>query len=142
MKHLTFILIYLALFSNCNSSNNPISDSKITAQDTILEGKYQVITLFNKDVSEQKITMSFDTEKKTISGYSACNTYSCNYTIDKKTISFGFPIATEIYCEKTVELEKDFFKAISLIRFKQTQERFISLTDENNAPVILITPIK
>ncbi|KAA1240780.1 META domain-containing protein, partial [Aquimarina sp. RZ0] len=94
-----------------------IAENRITAiqnQQSEPEGTYLVTTLYGADVSELKVTMTFDNKNKTVSGYSGCNTYSCSYEqLEGGSVTFGIPNASKRMCLENTKVEKTFFKALS-----------------------------
>lgn len=116
MKNFSLILLALSL-SFCNSTNKVQSEGKNTSKkEMVLNGSYKIATLFGKDISEHKLTIAFDAINKNASGYAGCNAYSSGYTLENNAISFGFPMASKRYCEKSGAIEKEFFKALSEIK--------------------------
>lgn len=114
MKSIILSILFSSVFLTCSSTKNQGTDSG-TAEKSVsdLNGKYLVKELDGKDVSEHNITIEFNKETKTISGYSGCNTYSCAYKVEQNSISIDFPMATKRYCPETGDLEKNFFSALT-----------------------------
>ncbi|MFD2562807.1 META domain-containing protein [Aquimarina rubra] len=129
MKYLGLLLFSITLLSNCNTLNavNKKNDASQKGQE--LKGTYIVTTLYGKDVSEHKLTLIFDPSKKTLSGFSGCNSYTCNYSLDGKSLTTSFPIGTKMYCEKTSDLEKQFFKVFSEEKNKNLEGNILLLTN-------------
>ncbi|WP_298309948.1 META domain-containing protein [uncultured Aquimarina sp.] len=137
MKYLGLLLISLTLFCNCNSTNTATSKNTETKNQLEPEGKYLVTSLYGKDVSEHKLTLVITPKNKTISGFSGCNTYSCNYTSEGKTFSAGFPMASKMYCEKTGKIEKEFFKALSELKTKNLKEPTLTFKNEEEKEILV-----
>jgi len=121
MKYISLILLLFTI-SNCNSTKKMNEKDKSAQIFVEPNGTYLVTSLYNKDVSEHKLTLKFDSSTKQISGFSGCNTYSCGYTLENKKIGFGFAMASKMYCEKTADLEKEFFKALSKTKIINSQK--------------------
>ncbi len=114
MKYLT-ILAFSLIISNtdtCNKKGETIANTREKTTLQTHKNKFEITSLNGKDVSEQKLYIVFDDERNSASGYSGCNTFSCKYTLEKESLSLGFPMATKMYCEKTAELEKEFFTTL------------------------------
>ncbi|WP_299218349.1 META domain-containing protein [uncultured Aquimarina sp.] len=137
MKYLGLLLISLTLFCNCNSTNTATSKNTEAKSQSEPQGTYLVTSLYGKDVSEHKLTIVISSESKTMSGFSGCNTYSCNYTSEGKTFSAGFPMASKRYCEKTAEIEKEFFKALSELKTKNLKETTLAFKNENEKEILV-----
>ncbi|MBQ4821575.1 META domain-containing protein [Aquimarina sp. MMG016] len=137
MKY-SFSITFLALLLliNCNSTSSAKQDKTLTPNQSEPDGTYLVTKLYGEDVSEHKLTIVFDSEKKTISGFSGCNTYSCGYTIEKENISFGLPMYSKMYCAKTDQLEKDFFKALSETQLKNTNKSLLKLSNNTTEAIV------
>jgi len=136
MKYLSVLIIFITLFSNCNSTYGVNSKNKETKNQATLSGTYMVTTLYGEDVSEYNLTLEFDTNKKTISGFSGCNSYSCSYNVDGKSLITGFPIGTKMYCEKTSELEKKFFKIFSEEKSRILKNYTLNLVNSKNENIL------
>ncbi|MGY3795507.1 META domain-containing protein [uncultured Aquimarina sp.] len=136
MKYYTLLFTFFLLLTNCNSVNAVNSNNK-EAQDTSkLNGTYMVTNLYGKDVSEYKLTMIFDTSKNSISGFSGCNSYTCDYIADKNSLNTGFPIGTKIYCEETSNVEKEFFKVFAEEKYKNLEGNTLNLTNHKGITIL------
>lgn len=134
MKYFIFIFI-ITLLSNCNTTKNGISKSNQN-QAELSDGSYIVTTLYGNSVTDHNLTISIDSEHKTMSGNSGCNTYSCSYSIEGEKFSAGFPMASKRYCEKSGKIEKQFFKALSEIRSKSLEENILSFKNEKSENIV------
>lgn len=122
MKHLCLLFISIVLFNNCNTTKAANSKNDESNTQSEPEGTYLVTTLYGEDVSEMKVTMTFDHTTKTISGYTGCNTYSCSYEMEGKSATFGFPMASKRMCLENSQVEKKFFKALSNSKKNSTKK--------------------
>ncbi|WP_378178448.1 META domain-containing protein [Aquimarina sp. SS2-1] len=129
MKYVSFLLFSVTLLSNCNSANIANNKSETSQKEPELTGTYFVSTLYGEDVSKYKLTLTFDPSKKTLSGFSGCNSYTSEYSVDGKLLTTGFPIATKMFCEETSNLEKQFFKMLSEEKNKNLEGNTLSLTN-------------
>ncbi|AXT52658.1 META domain-containing protein [Aquimarina sp. BL5] len=137
MKYLGLLLISLTLFCNCNSTNTATSKNTETKNQSEPEGKYLVTSLYGKDVSEHKLTLEFDKANKKLSGFSGCNIYYCDYTVTDSSLSIGAPGASKRYCEQTMKLEKEFFKALSELKTKNLKEPTLTFKNENQNEILV-----
>ncbi|WP_299434372.1 META domain-containing protein [uncultured Aquimarina sp.] len=139
MKYVSLLLISLTLFSNCNSTKEVNSKNEEIKNQSEPEGKYIVTSLYGKDVSEHKLTLEFDKANHKLSGFSGCNIYYCDYTLSDSSLSIGMPGASKRYCEKTMELEKQFFKALSELKTKNIQKSTLALKNEKEEEILIAT---
>ena len=113
MKFLV-ILSFLISLKACQSSHKALSneDNKIHISATI-SGAYQVETLNNHTVSENKLIINFDPLEKHISGFSGCNRFMGNYSLKSDSIKIGPLASTRMFCEETHQIESDMQEALS-----------------------------
>ncbi|WP_108805176.1 META domain-containing protein [Aquimarina sp. Aq107] len=137
MKYAGLFLISLLLFGNCNTINAVNSNDTKAVTQSELEGTYAVTSLYGNDVSEYKLTLIFNPTTKTLSGFSGCNSYSCNYNIEENSLTTSFPIGTKIYCEKTSTIEKDFFKIFSEEKNSKLDGNILHLINQNDQKIIV-----
>ncbi|WP_108807396.1 META domain-containing protein [Aquimarina spinulae] len=134
MKSLIIILFFVA-FSNTNScanKNNAAVKSQEKENQVTKKITFSVTRLNGKDVSKRKLHITFDEEQSSAYGHSGCNTFSSKYTEEGNTISFSFPIATKMYCEKNSVIEKEFFKTLIEVKTRTLKEDTLILKDVNN----------
>ncbi len=132
MKYVSFLFIFTMLFSNCNST------SKINSEKnkSILEGTYLITSLYGEDVSEHKLTMVFDSANNLLTGFSGCNSYSCNYSSEGKSFSAKFPMASKKYCSETAKIEKQFFKALTEMKEKEFKNKILSFQKDQGEEIL------
>lgn len=106
------ILIFLGIaLTACDSQN----DSELT---TNISGKWNVVSLDDKDVSSFKAHLLIDAPNKQSNGTSGCNFYNAPTTIDsiKKTILLDAVITTKIGCQNELgTFELDYYNALRSI---------------------------
>ncbi|EZH73697.1 hypothetical protein ATO12_17325 [Aquimarina atlantica] len=133
MKSLLIILFFVA-FSNtnsCTNKNNTAVKSQENENQVTKKTTFSVIRLNGKDVSKRNLHITFDEKQSSAYGHSGCNTFSSKYTEEGKTISFSFPIATKMYCEKNAAIEKEFFKTLIEVKTRVQKEDTLILKDGN-----------
>lgn len=92
MKLITlFITVFLL---NCGGTK----DATVMEKDTtnLTSGKYIVSTVNGESISD--LTLEFDTDNKKVSGFSGCNRFFGDYTIEGNTLSFGALGTTRKMC--------------------------------------------
>ncbi len=133
MKSLLIILFFVA-FSNTNSyanKNNAAVKNQEKENQVTKKTTFSITRLNGKDISKRKLHITFDEEQNSAYGHSGCNTFSSKYTKKDKTISFSFPIATKMYCEKNAAIEKEFFKTLIEVKTRIQKEDTLILKDSN-----------
>ncbi|KAA1246770.1 META domain-containing protein [Aquimarina sp. RZ0] len=137
MKHLFLLFIAIVLFNNCNSTKAANSKNDEGSTQSEPEGTYLVTTLYGADVSELKVTMTFDNKNKTVSGYSGCNTYSCSYEqLEGGSVTFGIPNASKRMCLENTKVEKTFFKALSNSKKNSAKELGYIFKNTDDEPIL------
>ena len=115
MKYSTLIFIIttiLLLLAGC------AINKKITASKQ-LEGTWELNYISGKRIAfdglypNKKPQIAFDLTKNEITGNSSCNGFSCKYTSNDNTISFGDPIGTMMACGG--EGEQTFYQMLKKI---------------------------
>lgn len=89
---LVYILISLVLLNSCiNHSNKEINTTQI-------EGNYSIETISGQDVTPNKLSLSLTHLNHEVSGFSGCNRFSGNYTLQKNQIKFEPITTTKMMC--------------------------------------------
>ena len=102
-KVTTFILILLTLACTSSVKKNPVS---IPAD---LNGEWDLAGVFPDtiDLKKAKVgkwpSITIDTGKKTIFGYSGCNSFGGEFTLSKDKIVIGELMANQLGCPGSVE---------------------------------------
>jgi heat shock protein HslJ len=94
---LSFVICSI-FFVNCDETKKVI-DVAGTVQ---LSGTYTVIDLGQTVSIPEPMSFSFAVLDKSIKGYTGCNSFFGNYTIDLLALSFGEFSVSERYCDQPV----------------------------------------
>ncbi len=141
MKYIIFLLLFAFSYTNsCNKKGTFIVGHNKQKVQHPEKTKFLILQLQGKDVSKEKLYITFDEERNTASGYAGCNTFSSTYTAEKESISFGFPIASKMYCKKKIQLEQDFFKAFMEVDLRTIKQDSLVLKNSNG--IVLFSGIK
>ncbi|MBV7269674.1 META domain-containing protein [Winogradskyella luteola] len=102
MKFLFSLLALIVLTESCSSTKETvISDSdqqKSSMAKQIPSGTFTIKKMeANENISEE-LTITFDKSSNKVSGFSGCNVFFGNYTIDGNTIRFGVIGSSKKYC--------------------------------------------
>lgn len=110
MKHLA-ILISLIILKSCGSSNDIASLNKSTDMITneIIKGTYVLEQLDTIEVTNDKLTLEFDSKTNRVSGFAGCNRFFGTYTTNGNTISFSELGATRMICQEEVNKKEHLF---------------------------------
>ena len=87
MKLLSLLFITLISIKSCGDTTTAETSS------LNLTGEFHITALEANTEVPEKLSISFDTEKNTVSGFSGCNRFSGTYSVENETIAFG-PLAT------------------------------------------------
>ena len=77
-----------------------------------ISGKYTVQLLADNEISAKKVTLNFNSETKTVSGFSGCNHFSGKYKQTEGNILFSSIMSTKMACLDN-DTEQVFMKALS-----------------------------
>ena len=137
MKIITILLTVFAL-NSCGSTKSKTNMKEVSDENKTekLSGKY-VITSFNstEDLPEN-MHLDFDNENNKVSGFSGCNTFFGNYTIEGNTINFKGLASTKKYCSKVEnDIESKMLKAINQTNNFKIKNNSITLL--NNKTTLL-----
>ena len=81
---------------------------------TDINGTYHIKSINDHDMSETELTLIFDKNDQKISGFSGCNRFTGNYTLDKNSIKVGPLASTKKMCpEANNSFETEMLDALS-----------------------------
>ncbi len=122
MKSLTYILLSILFLFSCSSSKSAVETPKPAVVSPTLDGgKWKLLTMRGKEPKysdiENQITLSFNSEAKTINGYAGCNRYFGNFTThDLEKIKFTEIGSTKRACgAPSMDLENSFLQSLGRI---------------------------
>ncbi len=138
MKFSIILLFFITLSgtSTCKGKKEIATQPPTAEKQQISSSEtYIILSLNGNDISEKKLTITFNEERKTLSGNAGCNSFSCGYTLDGETIAFGFPRATKMYCEENHKLEHEFMVGLQQISTRTIQGDSLFLMDKEQNSV-------
>lgn len=125
MKTILSFLILILL--SCKSIQNPESMQEFPS------GNYELIELKAENFKPQKTyTININASEKRIGGKFDCNTFTCEYKKDGKTLDFGYPISTKMYCDGEMKNENAFFGQLNAIDKFEYQGKTLKFFGEDN----------
>lgn len=134
MKYFFMLLCVVVMTCQSSKTSSHSQDNRVQ----IPEGKF-IITLLNNEAifSKKPLTIIFDKDNNAISGFAGCNQYGASFTVENENIlSVGMIQATEMYCEKTSELERNIMQAIKQINHCTLSNNVLTLF--NKEKVLLL----
>lgn len=136
MKRIAILSLVISsmIFVNCDETKKVI-DVAGTVQ---LSGNYTVVDLGQTVSSGEPMTFSFAAIDKSIRGYTGCNSFSGNYTIDMFTLSFGRFSVSERYCDEPVMTsERVLLKALENTGSYSLQNNVLTLYSKIDRNILL-----
>lgn len=116
-------------FSSCSSSDN---NSEISVK-SITDTRWVLRTLNDTKVftpeSGKDIYILLEKGSNEANGSGGCNNFFASYTISGEFIKFGPVASTEMFCENSMDTEKDFFKVLEKTSLYRIKNNFLYLSD-------------
>lgn len=116
-----------------------ISKKKVDMGSAILNGKFDVVTFKDENVSDRKMTMHFNDEAGQINGKGVCNRFSGTFTTSNSKIKFSQAATTKMLCREP-ELERDFFQTMNQVDHFSLKEDELMLMKGNE--IVLTASLK
>ncbi|MGM0634668.1 MAG: META domain-containing protein [Bacteroidota bacterium] len=132
MKKINFIfsisvVLVLGLLIGCKSTKQ----ASKTFSEKLETADYILVKIADKDVEDMNLEMHVDTEEQSISGDAGCNSYRFEYKLEEGNLDLGYGVATKMYCEDTMEIERLFFtQSGKVTKFTQTEKELHFKNDE------------
>lgn len=129
------LLLFGTLFlSTCSKSKNQMDISAVMGKEL------KVISLNDKTIENQKLTMTIAVDEGMVNGFSGCNRYFGEYSLEGKTIRFSNIGKTKMYCESTMKIETSFLKALENCTFFEiSKDGDIQLFNGNKSLLITLS---
>ena len=123
MKHITLIaIVILSVIAGCKSGqSNGGSSSEDVVEDATLEtARWELTTMNGEDIPSNidpipHVYFSNEESPSYFGGRSTCNSFFSQFKKDGGKVKFGAIGATEMYCDGKMELESEFFDALSQV---------------------------
>lgn len=127
-----------ALYMNCNSTKNT-NDAKISTDNVaslntpLLNTHWSLVELMGKPVGDSSTIkeryLVLEKAAGRVEGNGGCNAFSGTYTlVNKNEIAFSPLVSTKMFC-KGIDLENQFFKALSSADHYYLNADSLSLTE-------------
>jgi heat shock protein HslJ len=112
---------------SCNSTQ------KTANMDEFPTGNYELMALNTENYKPQKTyRININTNEQRLGGKFDCNTFTCEYEKNGKTLDFKYPISTKMYCEGDMTNENAFFGQLGLITTFEYKDETLKFFGEDN----------
>jgi heat shock protein HslJ len=100
------VFLFAALLSACQATNAPIT-----------QRAWKLSTLYDVDFTslQKPVTLTLNANQK-ISGFGGCNSYFGSYEMNGSEIRFTGIGSTKMFCQETMDVENNFFKALQEVQ--------------------------
>lgn len=141
------VLFFFTIILNaCGSTNTTSSLSDNTMNNNKLDGNYTIKSLESQDNLSQALTIIFDSTTNRVSGFSGCNTFTGNYTLNNNILQIGTLASTRKMClENDNTLESKMLQTLGEINgfnikdttltLSQGDKKLITASKINNSKV-------
>ncbi|RLD29882.1 MAG: hypothetical protein DRI75_01870 [Bacteroidetes bacterium] len=120
MKYLISLLAIVFMSKECDKNKTPITTDSVNnikennvTQTQQPSGTYYVTFLKENNIKSLHLTLVFDENSKSVSGFSGCNHFAGTYTIKEDSIAFSQLITTKMACTKTPRIENLMLECLS-----------------------------
>lgn len=97
-----------------------------------ISGTYYVTNVGENNYSQEKLTLQFDQDTKSVSGFSGCNRFTGTYKIDGNSITFGPLASTRMHCqEANNNIEKNMLSALNNVNTVAIKNQELTLYNED-----------
>ena len=132
--YILYLTILSLTFTGCDETKKTIE----VAGTVQLSGEYTVIEIGKSATTGDPKKNTFTALDKTIRGYSGCNSFFGNYTLDGFTLSFGDIAISERYCDELImETERALLRAIGDTGSYFLKDKVLTLYSKVNRSVLL-----
>ncbi len=136
MKFLVSLFAVLIMTESCNSAKASASadeaQSKTDTMQNTLSGSYTVSEIGNTKDVLKALTINFDESTHNISGFSGCNTFYGQYSINGNTIELSNIFASKKFCGKAENtFEQSFLSQLKKVNTFSINGDAISLSEND-----------
>ncbi|MEY8849604.1 META domain-containing protein [Psychroserpens sp. XS_ASV72] len=133
MKYLA-IIISVFVLKSCGSTQDvaAVSNSQSMTNNQTLSGEFKVKSLEDFNI-EKPLTLNFDTEKNSVSGFSGCNRFVGSYEAKGNSISFSQIAVTKMLCQDEANsIEQAFLEKLSKINAFEFSDHGLKLLNDKD----------
>jgi heat shock protein HslJ len=123
MKIITLLLsVGLYCCGNAKEAANHQNHTELKSTKT-LSGTYKIAFIENNTELPETINITFDETTNTVSGFSGCNNFFGNYSVEGSSIQFSDIGMTRKFCEEFMDVEQNMLNALGQVEsFSMTNE--------------------
>ncbi|WP_042492295.1 META domain-containing protein [Aequorivita sublithincola] len=145
---MTLTIIALAMVG-CNSAKNttsPTNENNLEGTSEITQSTWELITLqgqpIDQNSTDKKINFQLNEIDKAITGFSGCNTFRGNYSLESgNRISFTQLASTRMACPDALINESEFMNALGKADNYSIEDGFLSLNKTGEAPLTVFKKV-
>ena len=136
-RTICLLVLLISGLLSCNSQRN-INKNAVTSE-VITNKEWIAVELSNEKIklpdTNQFPKMKLYEGK--ISGFSSCNRMNGSYTMEKEKITFGPIAVTKMLCFETQEIEAEFLKLLSEVKFWEYKQGKLHFLNEKKQVIIV-----
>jgi len=122
------LLLSVALYC-CGNAKEVANHQDHTEMKSIekLSGTYRITSISNSEEIPEELSITFKDSINKVSGYSGCNNFFSNYTIEGNRIQFGVFGMTHRLCKRFMDVEQNMLKALAETSVFTVEDNVLSL---------------
>jgi len=106
-------------------------------------GKYKIMSLNAENYKAKKdYFVNINTEENQLGGKFDCNNFNVDYQKAEDSISFGYAVATKMYCEGQMHNENAFLSKLKAMKTLSYQNETLKFFDEKNNLIVELKYVK
>ncbi len=136
MKFITlFLSVALYCCGNAKEAANYQSHDEMKSIET-LSGTYTITLLGNNKELPDSIYLTFDDTTNKVSGFSGCNNFFGDYSVEGSTIQFGEFGMTKMLCKRFMDVEENMLNTLTLVNTFTIENDVLILRNDKTESLI------
>ena len=128
------IAVLTLIFSSCDETKKVIE----VAETVQLTGDYSVTKVGKTTDIGNSMSISFRALDNSVKGYTGCNSFFGNYSLDGFTLSFGEIAVSEKYCDESImESERAYMGALKNAGSFMVKDNMLTLYSKADRSILL-----
>ena len=128
------IAVLTLIFSGCDETKKVIE----VAETVQLTGDYSVTKVGKTTDTGNSMSISFTALDNSVKGYTGCNSFFGNYSLDGFTLSFGEIAVSEKYCDESImKSERAFMGALKNAGSFMVKDNMLTLYSKADRSILL-----
>lgn len=113
MKFITlFLTAVLSCCGNTKEAANYQDQATLKSMET-LSGTYKIAFITNNTENPEELSITFDDTTNKVSGFSGCNNFFADYTVEGSSINFGIFGMTQAICKRFMDVEENMMNTLA-----------------------------